>query len=85
MPISFYNRWPYVSAYGPTAWERRTSERFYQAHEERHYGGMGLGLYRASQIVRMNGGTITCEAPPGGMVSLFVIRLPLGRGDETKN
>lgn len=50
--------------------------RFYQAHPQQHYGGMGLGLYISSQIVEMHGGTIACEAPEGGG-SRFVVRLPV--------
>lgn len=68
----------------------RIFERFYQAHPENHYGGMGLGLCISREIVRMHGGSITCEAPEGvdlssgrSTGSLFVVRLPIGpRGEE---
>jgi PAS domain S-box-containing protein len=51
-------------------------ERFFQAHLQGHYGGVGLGLYISAQIVGMHGGTIFHEAPEG-RGSRFVVLLPL--------
>jgi signal transduction histidine kinase len=50
-------------------------DRFYQAHSEGHYGGLGLGLYVSREIVELHGGTIHAQFPTDGG-SLFVIQLP---------
>jgi len=57
--------------------ERRDNlfDRFYQAHSEGHYGGLGLGLYVSQQIVELHGGTICAEFPSDGG-SRFIVRLP---------
>ena len=55
----------------------RIFERFERAVSARNYGGMGLGLYVARQIVEEHGGTITASNLPAGGAS-FVVRLPLG-------
>ena len=57
--------------------ERRSRifERFYQAHQDTHSSGMGLGLYVSRQIVELHGGEIRAEFPPDGGTR-FVIRLP---------
>jgi signal transduction histidine kinase/CheY-like chemotaxis protein len=47
------------------------------ADNERHVGGLGLGLYIVSEIVRAHGGTITAESAEPSTV--FRIQLPLGR------
>ncbi|MHB1413955.1 MAG: sensor histidine kinase, partial [Chloroflexota bacterium] len=60
----------------------RVFERFYQAHDERHYGGMGIGLYISQEIVYLHGGEIGVEAPADGG-SRFVVRLPLNGRVET--
>lgn len=59
----------------------RIFEQFYQAHAERHYGGMGIGLFISRQITEMHGGTITVEQPADGGTS-FVVRLPISRAQE---
>jgi PAS domain S-box-containing protein len=57
--------------------ERRENlfDRFYQAHGEGHFGGLGLGLYISRQIVELHGGRISAEFPADGG-SRFLIRLP---------
>jgi PAS domain S-box-containing protein len=65
-------------------------DAFYQAHPERHLGGMGIGLHIGRQMVEMHGGSIRVEQPPDGG-SRFVVRLPLvghdndGRGDDGRD
>jgi signal transduction histidine kinase len=54
----------------------RVFERFYQAHDERHFGGMGIGLYISQQIVHLHGGNIEVQCPADGG-SRFVVKLPL--------
>jgi phosphoserine phosphatase RsbU/P len=46
------------------------------AGSERHVGGLGLGLYIVSEIVRAHGGTITAESSEPATV--FRVQLPLG-------
>jgi PAS domain S-box-containing protein len=54
----------------------RIFERFERAASNRHYGGMGLGLYVARQIAEAHGGTITVgNLPDAG--ACFTVRLPL--------
>jgi signal transduction histidine kinase len=57
--------------------DRRTNlfERFYQAHGEGNFGGLGLGLYVSRQIVELHGGTIDADFPTSGG-SRFVVSLP---------
>jgi signal transduction histidine kinase len=51
---------------------------FERAVPKEHFGGLGLGLYIAKEIVDAHGGTIaaTNDAPGG---ATFVVRLPLAR------
>jgi signal transduction histidine kinase len=49
--------------------------RFERAVSARSYGGLGLGLYIARQIVDAHGGRIVVESRPGEG-SLFTIELP---------
>jgi signal transduction histidine kinase len=51
--------------------------RFERAVSERHYGGLGLGLYISRQIVDAMGGRIEVESRPGAG-SIFTVRLPRG-------
>lgn len=50
-------------------------DRFYQAHVERHYTGLGLGLYVCREIIERHGGTISAEFPEAGGTQ-FVVWLP---------
>ncbi len=49
--------------------------RFERAADSRHYGGLGLGLYVAKQIVAAHGGTIRAHDTEGGGAT-FTIDLP---------
>ncbi|QDE80708.1 histidine kinase [Myxococcus xanthus] len=49
--------------------------RFERAVSDRHYGGLGLGLYISRQIVDAMGGRIEVESRPG-LGSIFTVRLP---------
>ena len=57
--------------------ERRESlfDRFYQAHGDGYFGGLGLGLYVSKQIVELHGGSIEAEFPNDGGCR-FVVTLP---------
>ena len=50
--------------------------RLERAVSSRSYGGLGLGLYIARQIVEAHGGRITVASRPGEG-STFTIELPL--------
>ncbi|WP_246357097.1 GAF domain-containing sensor histidine kinase [Pyxidicoccus fallax] len=56
----------------------RIFERFERAVSARRYGGMGLGLYVAKQIVEAHGGTIVVRSQPG-KGSTFTVVLPTHR------
>ncbi|MHB8619859.1 MAG: ATP-binding protein, partial [Chloroflexota bacterium] len=60
----------------PPEKRERIFDRFYQAHDGSHRGGMGLGLHVSRQIVELHGGEIRAEFPPDGGTRL-VVRLPL--------
>jgi excisionase family DNA binding protein len=60
----------------PPARRGQIFERFYQAHDDGHGGGLGLGLYISRQIVELHGGQIRAEFPADGG-ACFVVRLPL--------
>ncbi|HZI12119.1 MAG TPA: PAS domain-containing sensor histidine kinase [Myxococcus sp.] len=49
--------------------------KFERAVSERHYGGLGLGLYITRQIVEAMGGSITVRSAQG-QGSTFILRLP---------
>ena len=50
--------------------------KFERAVSERHYGGLGLGLYITQQVIQAMGGTIQVESQPG-QGATFSVRLPL--------
>jgi PAS domain S-box-containing protein len=54
----------------------RIFDRFERAVSTRHYGGLGLGLYVASEIVEAHGGSILVATEPGAG-STFRTVLPL--------
>jgi PAS domain S-box-containing protein len=59
---------------------QRLFGRFERAVSVREYGGLGLGLWIAREIVEASGGTISVESAPD-CGSAFTFRLPL-RADE---
>jgi signal transduction histidine kinase/CheY-like chemotaxis protein len=58
-------------------------ERFRQAEHgsSRRYGGLGLGLAIAKQLVEMHGGSIRASSEGEGRGSVFTVQLPLQRRD----
>ncbi len=54
----------------------RIFDRYEQATSARGYGGLGLGLYIARQIVDAHGGTLRVESEPG-VGSTFTVELPV--------
>jgi signal transduction histidine kinase len=55
--------------------QARIFERFERAVSARHFGGLGLGLYIARQIVNAHGGEIGVRSSPGEG-STFTVVLP---------
>jgi signal transduction histidine kinase len=53
----------------------RIFERFERAVSERHYGGLGLGLYITKTLVEAMAGTIQVQSRPG-QGALFTVELP---------
>lgn len=61
----------------------RIFSRFERAVTDSGYGGLGLGLYIASQIVEAHRGRIEVSSRLG-KGSVFTVILPRGRGDEAR-
>jgi signal transduction histidine kinase len=55
--------------------QNRVFERFERAVSSKHFGGLGLGLWIAKQIVTAMGGTIGVNSEPG-LGSEFTVVLP---------
>ncbi|HEY0096635.1 MAG TPA: sensor histidine kinase, partial [Archangium sp.] len=55
--------------------QARLFNRFERAAPMKHYGGLGLGLYVAREIVQAHGGSISMHSPPEGGAR-FTVRLP---------
>lgn len=55
--------------------QQRIFQRFERAVSNRNYGGLGLGLWIAHQIVEAHGGTISVQSSQG-QGSTFLIELP---------
>ncbi len=55
--------------------------RFERAVSERHYGGLGLGLYITRQIIQAHGGTIHVDSRQG-QGATFTVELPLKPAEE---
>ncbi|WP_434428261.1 sensor histidine kinase [Nannocystis pusilla] len=55
--------------------QARIFQRFERAVSERHYGGLGLGLWVARHVSEAMGGHITVTSAPGAG-SVFVVKLP---------
>jgi len=55
-------------------------DRFERAVPVRKYGGLGLGLYIARQLVEAHGGRIEVESEPG-QGATFIVQLPRWRPD----
>ncbi|HEX5750682.1 MAG TPA: ATP-binding protein [Archangium sp.] len=53
----------------------RIFNRFERAVSERHYGGLGLGLYVTRQIIVAMGGNVTAESTPA-QGATFTVELP---------
>jgi signal transduction histidine kinase len=66
----------------PPAAADRVFQRFERAVSERHYGGLGLGLWIARQIVVAHGGRIRFVSPPDGGTE-FIVELPRRPRAET--
>jgi CheY-like chemotaxis protein len=59
-----------------------------QAHRDRTYGGLGIGLTLSRRLVQLHGGTITASSEGVGRGSEFTIRLPIetvGQNAETRS
>jgi signal transduction histidine kinase len=59
----------------PLEEQQRIFERFERAAPERHYGGLGLGLYIVRRIVEAHGGTVRVKSQPG-QGATFTVELP---------
>jgi PAS domain S-box-containing protein len=63
--------------------QERIFGRFERAVSERHFGGFGLGLWVARQVVEAHGGAIHVQSQPGAG-SEFRVELPLGPREASR-
>ncbi|EPX59796.1 hypothetical protein D187_002540 [Cystobacter fuscus DSM 2262] len=59
----------------------RLFRRFERGVSERHYGGLGLGLFITQQVTEALGGRIRVQSAPGSG-STFIVELPCSAGGE---
>lgn len=59
----------------------RIFERFERAAPSQHYGGLGLGLYVAREIVQAHGGSLLVSSQPGAGAT-FTVVLPIRAADH---
>jgi signal transduction histidine kinase len=64
--------------------QARIFKRFERAVSERHYGGLGIGLWVVAQIVEAHGGKVHLISQPGAG-STFVVELPVEQGGVAAN
>jgi PAS domain S-box-containing protein len=60
-----------------TEHQERVFELFTQIDRDRGYGGLGIGLTIARELVQRHGGSLHAESPGLGAGSTFVVRLPV--------
>jgi PAS domain S-box-containing protein len=58
--------------------QRRIFAPFERAVSDRHYGGLGLGLYIVRTVLEGLGGSVKVESQPGGPTT-FSVELPIGK------
>ena len=63
--------------------QERIFRRFERAVPQQHFGGFGLGLWVAHQIIEAHRGTITVASKPGSG-STFTVLLPLACEDRSR-
>lgn len=56
--------------------QKRIFNRFERAVSSDHYGGLGLGLFIAGEIIRMHNGSIQVESQIGEGAK-FIVKIPV--------
>lgn len=67
----------------PEGRQSRVFERYYRAHEEKAYEGLGIGLHVAREIIAQHGGEMWFESREGEG-STFYFSLPLAGAPSTQ-